>query len=87
MEAAPVDEVLENAAMPVTPDQPGEHAAKLTPNAALVDPIGELTIDTDSETRVPSSTIRASASEAFSTNGSFTPLPQQIGYTMNQLPI
>ena len=57
VEAATVeDEVLEDAAMSVTPDQSGEHAAELTPNAALVDPIGSLTIDTDIETVVPSPT-------------------------------
>ena len=50
--------------MPVTPDQSGEHAAELTPNAALVDPIGELTIDTDAETVVPSPARRASVSDA-----------------------
>ena len=33
--------------MPVTLSPSGEHAAELTPNAALADPIGELTIDTD----------------------------------------
>ena len=54
VEAAPEEEVAEVTAMLVTPDQSGEHAAELTPNAALVDPIGELTIDTDAETVVPS---------------------------------
>ena len=54
VEAAPEEEVAEDTAMLVTPDQSGEHAAELTPNAALVDPIGELTIDTDAETVVPS---------------------------------
>ena len=46
MEAAPVQELAENTAMPVTPDQSGQHAAELTHNAALADPTGELTIDT-----------------------------------------
>ena len=65
VEAAPADEVRENAAMLVIPDQSGEHAAELTPNAALVDPIGGLTIDTDTDTNVPSPTRRAaSTSEA-----------------------
>ena len=64
VEAAPVDEVLENAAMPVTPDQSGEHAAKLTPNAALVDTTRGLTIDTDTDTLVPPPTRRASTSQA-----------------------
>ena len=62
VEAAPVDEVTEDTAMSVTPDQPGEHVAELTPNAVLVDPIGELTVDTDAETVVPSPTKRASMS-------------------------
>ena len=41
-------------AMPVTPSPSGEHAAELTPNVELAEPIGELTIDTDAETVVPS---------------------------------
>ena len=64
VEAAPMQEVIENTAMPVTPDQSGEHAAELTPNAALADPIRELTIDTDAESVVPSPTRRASVSDA-----------------------
>ena len=65
VEAVPVEEVAEDyTAMPVTPNQSGEHAAELTPNAALADPIGELTIDTDAETVVPSPTRRVSASDA-----------------------
>ena len=50
--------------MPVTLSPSGEHAAELTPNAALADPIGELTIDTDAETVVPSPTRRVSLSDA-----------------------
>ena len=49
--------------MRVIPDQSGEHAAELTPNAALAGPIGGLTIDTDTDTFVPSPTRRASTSE------------------------
>ena len=37
-------------AMPVTPSHSGEHAAELTPNVELAEPMGELTIDTDVET-------------------------------------
>ena len=48
----------------MTPDQSVEHAPELTPNAALEDPIGELTIDTDAETVVPSPARRASVSDA-----------------------
>ena len=58
VEAAPVEaEVLEAAALPIMSDQLGEHAAELTPNAAVVDPIGGLTI----ETIVPSPTRRRPA--------------------------
>ena len=49
--------------MPVIPDQSGGHDAELTPNAALVDPIGGLTIDTNTDTIVPSPTRGASTSE------------------------
>ena len=45
--AAPVDEIPGNVAIPVTPNQSCEHAAELTPTAALVNPIEELTDDTD----------------------------------------
>ena len=64
VEAAPVDEVRENAAMPVTPDQFGEHATELTPNTALADMIGGLKVDTDTETIVPFPTRRSSTREA-----------------------
>ena len=63
VEAAPVQEVGEDTAMPVTPHQSGEHAAELTPIAALADPIGELTIDTDAKTVVLSPARRASVSD------------------------
>ena len=58
-----MEEVTESTAMHVTPDQAGEHATELRPNAALVDQIGELTIDTDVETIVPYPTRRASVSD------------------------
>ena len=64
MEAPVEDKIQETLALPITPDQSGEHAAELTPNAALVDPFGGLTIDTDTEPTVPSPTRRASVSEA-----------------------
>ena len=67
VEATPMQEVIDNTAMPVNPDQSGEHAAEFTPNAALTDtivPIRELTIDTDAETVIPSPTRRASVSDA-----------------------
>ena len=63
VEAAPVNEVRENAAMPVNSDQYGEHTGELTPNAALVCPIGGCTIGTDTDTIVPFPTSRASTSE------------------------
>ena len=44
----------DETAIPVTPSPSGEHAAELTPNVELVEPIGQLTIDTDAETVVPS---------------------------------
>ena len=57
-------EVTENdTATPVTPSPSGEHAAELTPNVELAEPIGDLTIDTDVETFVPSSVRRASVSD------------------------
>ena len=55
------------ATLPVTLEQSGENAAELTPNAVLFDPIGGLTIDTDTATLVPSPTRRASVSAAFPT--------------------
>ena len=65
MVETPADEEFPEAAtLPVTPEQSGEHAAELTLNAVLADPSGELTIDTDSETLVPSHTRRASVSIA-----------------------
>ena len=58
-------EVAEDeTAMPVTPSPFGEHAAELTPNVELAEPIGELTIDTDAESIVPSPVRRASVSDA-----------------------
>ena len=55
------EEVAEDErAMPVTLSPSGEHAAGLTPNVELADPIGELTIDTDAETIVPSPARRVS---------------------------
>ena len=56
VDAEPVEaEVAEDeTAMHVTPSPSGEHAAELTPNVELAEPIGELTIDTDAETVVPS---------------------------------
>ena len=54
----------EEAAMPVAPSPPGEHADDLTPNAALADPIGQLTIDTDVENAADSPTRRLSTSDA-----------------------
>ena len=56
MEAPAEEEV------PVTPEQSGEHAAELTPNMALVQPIGGLAINTDTETLLPSPARRASPS-------------------------
>ena len=66
VEAAPVEEEVaeEETAMSVTPSPSGELAAELTPNAALADPIIELTIDTDAETVVFSPTLRVSVSDA-----------------------
>ena len=64
VEAAPVEEAAEDTAIPVNRDQSGEHAAELTPNAVLVDSIGELTIDTDEDTVVPSPSRRAYVSDA-----------------------
>ena len=64
--SAPMEaEVTEDeTAMPVTPSPSGEHAAELTPKVELAEPIGELTIDTDAETIVPSPARRASVSVA-----------------------
>ena len=64
--AAPIKaEVAEDeTALPVTPSPSGEHAAELTPTVELAEPIGELTIDTDAETIVPSPARRASVSDA-----------------------
>ena len=45
------DEVTVETAMPVALSPSGEHSAELTPNAALADPIGQLTIDTEAPTR------------------------------------
>ena len=60
---APAEEAApEPADFPVKLEQSGEHVAELTPNAALLDPIGGLNIDTDTETLVPSPTRRASVS-------------------------
>ena len=53
-----------SAAMPVTPSPSGEHAAELTPNVELAEPISDLTFDTDVETVVPSPVRRASVSDA-----------------------
>ena len=64
VEAPVEEETTEPSDPPVTPEQSGEHAAELTPNAALFDPIGGLTIDTDTETLVPSPTRRASVGAA-----------------------
>ena len=66
VDAGPVEaEVAEDeTAMPVTPSPSGEHAAELTPNVELAEPIGELTIDTYAETVVPSPSKRASVSDA-----------------------
>ena len=66
VDAAPVEaEVAQvETAMPVTPSPSGEHAAELTPNVELAEPIGELTIDTDAETVVPSLSRRGSVSDA-----------------------
>ena len=64
VEATPMQGVIDNIAMPVIPDQSGEQLAELTPDAALTDPIGELTIDTDAETAIPSPIKRAAVSDA-----------------------
>ena len=64
--AAPMeaDVTEDETAMPVTPSPSGEHATELTPRVELAEPIGELTIDTDAETVVPSPARRASVSDA-----------------------
>ena len=66
VDANPMEaEVAEGeTAMPVTPSPSGEHAAELTPNVELAEPIGDLTIDTDVEVVVPSPVRRASVSDA-----------------------
>ena len=56
-------EPLEPAGHFVTPEQPGEHAEELTPNAGLVEPIDGLTIDSDTEFLVLSPRQRASVSD------------------------
>ena len=86
VEAAPVNEVGENAAMPVIPYQSGELAAELTPTAALVYPIGGLTIDTDTDTILPSLNQTCIDECNLSINRSFSPKPPQTGYTMNLEP-
>ena len=64
VEAASLEsEVTDETAMPVAPSPSGEHTAELTPNAALADPIGKLTIDTEAEARVPSPARRVSTSD------------------------
>ena len=64
VEAAPVNEEVVDNTIPRTQNQSGEQAAELTPDAALVDPIESLTLDTDTETVVPSPIRRASVSAA-----------------------
>ena len=66
VDPAPAEaEVAEDeTAMPVTPSPSGEHAAEPTANVELAEPVGELTIDTDAETIVPSPARRASVSDA-----------------------
>ena len=61
MEAAVTED---ETAMHVTPSPSGEHAAELTPKVELAEPIGELTIDTDAETILPSPARGASVSDA-----------------------
>ena len=46
----------------MTPEQSGEHAVELTPNAVLFESIGGLTINTDTKILVPSPARRASVS-------------------------
>ena len=66
VDATPAEEEVteDETAMPVTPSPSGEHAAELTPNVELADPIGDFTIDTDAETVVPSPATRVSVSDA-----------------------
>ena len=64
VEAPVEEETTELSDPPVTPEQSGEHAGALTLNAALLDPIGGSTIDTDTETLVPSPARRASVGAA-----------------------
>ena len=62
VEALAEEQIPEAAALPVTPEQSGEHAAELTPTALLVDPIGGLSIYAHTETLAASPTRRASVS-------------------------
>ena len=79
VEAHVEEETPEAGTLSVTPEQSGEDAAELTPSAALVEPIGGLTIDRDTETWVPSPAIRASVS-ATSPPAEISPTQQaQIG--------
>ena len=64
VEAASLEsEVTVETAMSVAPSPCGEHTAELTLNSALADPIGQLTIDTEAEARVPSPARRVSTSD------------------------
>ena len=60
---AQVTELFEPVDQPMTPGQSGEHAADLTPNAALIEPVDGLTIDTNTENLVSSHRRRASVGE------------------------
>ena len=66
VDAAPVEEEVaeDETPLPVTPSPSGEHAAELTPNVELADPISELTIETDADIIVPSPARRVSVSYA-----------------------
>ena len=66
VKAAPMEAEVakDETAVPVTPSPSGEHAAELTPTLELAEPIGELTIDTDVETIVPSPARQTSVSDA-----------------------
>ena len=77
-------EVTVETAMPVAPSPSGEHTAELTPNAALADPIGPLTLDTETEARVPSPARRVSTSDV-SPQGDFSSQPEQICCPMMHL--
>ena len=50
--AAPADLVELAESMEMMPEQSGGHTAELTPNAALVEPIDSLKLDTDTESLV-----------------------------------